>query len=80
MELVIKQWGDSAALCLPANILEAVNLKLDSIVEVIVQGEAIIIKPVKTTEDSLDALLEGITPENLHSEMNFGPAVGQELL
>ncbi|EPC9685634.1 AbrB/MazE/SpoVT family DNA-binding domain-containing protein [Escherichia coli] len=29
---------------------------------------------------SLDELLDGITPENIHERQDFGPPVGKELL
>ncbi|VFM98361.1 MAG: Stealth protein CR3, conserved region 3 [Candidatus Kentron sp. G] len=36
------------------------------------------IEPVYPDEYDLHGLLAGITPENLHTEVNFGPAVGRE--
>ena len=44
MELAIKKWGNSAAVRLPSILLESLNLKLDSRVEVFTQDEAIVIK------------------------------------
>lgn len=35
--------------------------------------------PVKTKEYSLDALMAGVTNENIH-EVSFGAPVGKELL
>ena len=32
----------------------------------------------KGSKNALDALLAGVTPENVHGEFDTGPAVGQE--
>jgi antitoxin MazE len=43
------------------------------------EGGRIVIEPVRNTKEyDLEQLLAGITPENLHSEVDFGPAVGKE--
>lgn len=79
MELAIKKWGNSAAVRLPSIFLESLNLKMDSLVEVFTQDGSIIIKPIRTKSAiSLEQLLEGITPENLHGEVETGQAVGKE--
>ena len=79
MELAIKKWGNSAAVRLPSVFLESLNLKLDSAVEVFTQDDSIVIKPIRQKSNiSLEQLLEGITPENLHGEVETGQAVGKE--
>lgn len=40
-------------------------------------AEPIVEQPARPT---LAELLAGITPENLHEEIDFGPPVGEELL
>lgn len=79
MELAIKKWGNSAAVRLPSALLESLNLKLDSRVEVFTQDEVIVIKPIKRKSNiSLEQLLAGITSDNLHGEVDIGHAVGKE--
>lgn len=78
MELLIKKWGNSAAVRLPSAFLETLNLKLNSRVEVFTQDEVIIIKPIKQKNVCLEQLLAGITPDNLHGEVDVGRAVGKE--
>ena len=43
MELTIKRWGNSAALRLPADLLNGLNLKPESIVEVSMKNKSIVI-------------------------------------
>lgn len=78
MELAIKKWGNSAAVRLPSILLESLNLKLDSRVEVFTQDEVIVIKPIKS-KISLEQLLADITSDNLHCEVDTGHAVGKEI-
>ena len=79
MESTIKRWGNSAALRLPADLLNGLNLKPESVVDVSMRNKAIIIKPIqKKSELSLEKLLAGITAENLHGEVDTGYAVGKE--
>ena len=75
----VKKWGNSPAVRLPAAVMEAAHLRLDQAVEVHAQNGRIVIEPAAPAYD-LDALLAGITPQNRHTEQDFGPAQGQELL
>lgn len=78
MRVTVKKWGNSASVRIPAAIMEATRLRLDEIVDVREEGGRIIIEPVRPSHYDLDHLLAGITPENLHAEVNYGPAVGKE--
>jgi len=73
----VKKWGNSAAIRLPVAVLDATGLELDALVDVRVVDGRIVIEPVR--ELDLDALLDAITPENLHDEADFGGPVGREL-
>lgn len=77
MRLEIKRWGNSAALRLPARVLEQVGLGVDSSVDVKVEEGRIILAPAEREPD-LSALVKAITPENRHDEITFGASVGRE--
>jgi len=55
-------------------------LSLEDPIDIREEGGRIVIEPIRTNECDLDQLLAGITPENLHSEINFGTPTGKELL
>ena len=76
---VVKKWGNSPAVRLPAAVMEAAHLSLDQAVEVRAENGRVIIEPASPTY-SLDDLLAGITAENQHTEQDFGAPQGQELL
>lgn len=80
MRVTVKKWGNSASVRIPAAIMEAVHLRLDDVVEIREEGGAIVIEPVRPKGYDLAELLAGITPENLHAEVDFGGSVGQEAL
>lgn len=80
MRMTVKKWGNSASVRIPAAIMEAAKLSVDAVVDVREEGGRIVIEPLPDSQYELDALLAGITPENLHGEVDFGPAVGKELL
>ncbi|MEK1851812.1 MAG: AbrB/MazE/SpoVT family DNA-binding domain-containing protein [Phyllobacterium sp.] len=78
MRVTVKKWGNSASVRIPAAIMAAARLELDAAVDVREEGGLIIIEPVRQPDYDLDQLIEGMTPENIHSEADFGEAVGKE--
>lgn len=80
MRVIVKKWGNSASVRIPAAIMEAAKLSLDEAVDVREEGGRIVIEPLRPTEYDLAQLLSGITPDNLHDEADFGPAMGKEAL
>lgn len=80
MRVLVKKWGNSASVRIPAAIMEAAHLELDAQVDVREEGGRIVIEPVRQSEYQLEELLAGITPENIHDEVDFGAPVGKEAL
>jgi antitoxin MazE len=76
MEMLVKKWGNSASVRIPAAIMAAARLRIDQAVDVREEGGRIVIEPMHGNE--LETLIAGITPDNLHGEVSFGPAVGKE--
>jgi antitoxin MazE len=79
MKATVKKWGNSAAIRIPAAVMEATQLSLDQIVEVREEEGRIIIEPIRQKAYDLRELLKGITPKNQHQAADFGPAVGKEV-
>lgn len=80
MHVLVKKWGNSASVRIPAAVMEAAKLSLDQPVDIREEAGRVIIEPIREVEFSLDDLLAGITDENLHEEIDFGPPVGKEFL
>jgi antitoxin MazE len=80
MEVMIKKWGNSAAVRLPAAVMKAANIALDQPVEVHAEDGRVVIQPARKHDYRLDDLLAGITRKNRHEAVDTGPAVGREVL
>ena len=79
MRVIVKKWGNSASVRVPAGIMEAAHLALDEAVDIREEGGRIVIEPIHPSKYDLAQLLAGITPDNLHVEVDFGAPVGKEV-
>ena len=79
METTIKKWGNSLALRIPKALAEEAGLYYELSVELSLLDGKLVIAPIEQPKLDLEAMLDQITEENLHSEVNVGPAVGQEV-
>lgn len=79
MKAKLKKWGNSAAVRIPAAVMQAARLRLDEVVDVSEEKGRIVIEPVREKSYDLDDLLKGITTKNLHQEIDFGPPEGREI-
>ncbi len=75
----IQKWGNSLALRIPKMIAIEANLAEESQVEIHIVDGKIVVSPLLHPQYKLEDLLAGITVENLHSEMDTGKAVGNEV-
>ena len=78
MQGVVKKWGNSAAVRIPASVLEAAHVHLDQPVDVREEAGRIVIEPLRPPSYDLASLIAGITDENRHEPIDTGAPVGQE--
>ncbi len=78
MRAQVKRWGNSAVVRIPKPLLQGAGLSVESPIDINVVDGRIVVEPVKEPEYCLEALLAGITPDNLHDEVDFGESVGKE--
>lgn len=78
MRATVRKWGNSLALRIPSGLAEDTHLGDGTEVDVAVEDGRLIVVPVAAPELSLDALVAGITPENLHGEQSADGARGGE--
>ena len=79
MEVLVKKWGNSAAVRIPASVVEAAQLKLDQPVDVREERGRIVIELKRARVFALADLVRRITPANRHDTVDTGPAVGREV-
>jgi antitoxin MazE len=82
MKARVRKWGNCLAVRIPKAIATEVGLHQNAEVELSSNRGRLVITPLKRTRKrkySLKEMLRGITPENLHGEIDFGPPVGKEI-
>jgi antitoxin MazE len=80
MRVIVKKWGNSAAVRIPTGVMQAARLGLEDEVDVREQDGQIVIEPIRSSKVELSRLLAKITPENLHAGIDFGDPIGKEAL
>ena len=79
MEVIVKKWGNSAAVRIPASVMAAAHVELDQAVEVREEQGRIVIEPVRRKKYKLADLLGGIKGKNQHKPIDTGAPVGKEV-
>ena len=79
MKVTVKKWGNSAAVRIPAAVMQATHLNLDQVVDVREEGGRIVIAPIRQRVYDLGELLQGITAKNRHGAVDFGVPAGKEV-
>jgi len=77
MEAKIQKWGNSLGIRIPMNVIRDLSLRNGSIVDIVEESDRLIIRPRE--KPALDDLLNAISEKNLHSEIDFGKAEGNEV-
>jgi antitoxin MazE len=76
MTVSIKKWGNSLAVRIPRDIARSLHIENDSLVELHLENNRMIVEPKR--ESLLEELVEQITPDNLHGEIDTEGPVGHE--
>jgi antitoxin MazE len=80
MKATFTKHGKGVAIRIPLSVVRAAGMKLDEAVQVNAVSGQIIIQSDETPFYNLDELVKRITPRNRHKLIDFGPAVGKEVL
>lgn len=78
MQSRIQRWGNSLAVRIPKAFALDAGLEENAAVEISVCEGDLVISRVESSL-TLEGLLGRITDENLHQEVETGPAVGKEV-
>jgi antitoxin MazE len=79
MEVVVKKWGNSAAVRIPASVLADSGIELEQAVEIREDRGRIVIEASRRKSFALGELVKRIRPDNLHEPIDTGAAVGREV-
>jgi antitoxin MazE len=78
MKMIVRKWGNSAAVRIPASVMAAASLDLDQVVDVREEGGRVVIEPMRAEPYDLNSLLDQMRPETFPEEVDFGPPQGLE--
>ncbi len=79
MKTKVQRWGNSLALRIPKNLAQEAGLDSETLVELSLDEGRLVVTPVPVKTFTLEELLAGITDENRHGEVDWGPSVGKEV-
>ena len=78
MRLLVKKWGNSAAVRIPASVMAAASLSVDQAVDLREENGRIVIEPVCGPTYTLDELVADMRPETFPDDESCGQAIDQE--
>jgi antitoxin MazE len=81
VEMVIKilKWGNSLGLRIPKSFAKEAGIEEGSAVDITLEGDHLVIKPVRPQKYALSELLSKVREDNIHEEIQTGDAVGREV-
>lgn len=78
MRTRVQKWGNSLAVRIPKTFAEEVGLTDDMSVEMRLVKGGLIVEPLPVWSSSLDEMLEDVTEDNVHGEVDWGTPQGKE--
>ena len=79
MRTRVRKWGNSLALRIPKAVAAETGITCDAVVDLSLEDGALVVRPVAAPSFTLEGLLAGVTPDNVHGEQSTGPAMGNEV-
>ena len=74
----LAKWGNSLGLRIPKSFAKEAGVEEGSAVDISLEGDLLVIRPVRTARYRLSDLISRIRDDNLHEEISTGEAVGRE--
>ena len=78
MRSEIQKWGNSLAVRIPKAFAKEIGVDHQSAVDITVADGQLVVSPLGAPPFNLEKLLQGVTEENLHSEVGTGAFTGRE--
>lgn len=79
MELRIQKWGNSCGIRIPSNVLKSLDIKVNDVLNMDVEGKKIIISVPKKNKISLYNKFKNYNGENLAKDFSWDDSVGREI-
>jgi antitoxin MazE len=78
MRTKVQKWGNSLALRIPKPFADEVGLQPNTAVELSLEKGKLVVSRSQSSPMRLEDLLQGITRDNLHREVDSGIPAGNE--
>ena len=76
----VQKWGNGSGVRLPQKVLKAAHIHIGQDLAVSLHRGAIVLTPmINADEQSLESLVNRITPSNIHTEIDWGEPKGKEI-
>jgi len=75
----ILKWGNSLGLRIPKSFAKQAGVEEGCAVDIVLEGDRLVIRAVKSQEYQLSDLLSQVREDNLHDEISTGDATGREV-
>ncbi len=75
----VQRWGNSLAVRIPKPFAIEAGLEQDTPIEMSLVDGKLVLRPIVEPKITLERLLAQVTEQNLHREVDTGPAVGNEV-
>lgn len=79
MEVRLQKWGNSDGIRIPSSILKSLNLKTNDKVELVCDGDKIIISKSKNNKISLAERFKDYNGQNLAKDFEWDEPQGREI-
>lgn len=80
MQVQLEKSETGLTLNIPEEVAQISQMLPGSLVDLTMIDGKILVSPVRRSKYTLEELMAGITDENIHEAVDFGPPVGRELL
>ena len=78
MVIKILKWGNSLGLRIPKSFAKETGVKEGSSVDISIDGNRLVIRPVRPIKYKLSEMLSRVCEDNIHDEISTGEAEGGE--
>ena len=75
----IQKWGNSLGLRIPKSFAREAKIEEGSAVDLSLEKDRLVIKPIRVTQYKLSELLSKVTEDNRHEEILMGDVSGKEV-
>jgi len=79
MQARVQRWGNSLAIRIPKPFASEIGLEQNSLVTISISEGKLLLEPVVEPKYTLEQLLAEVTEDNLHHQVETGPALGNEV-